>query len=157
MFFVMPPRWHDTIGRQSLAAEAAPFALSVACLWHADDVPDQALLDALRAADARHTAAVDEFVPLLIEVALATVADVLPGAEVLETNGEMNEDWAFMLRIQRVLDRDGTVLYDVTVGDDDRQVEGTIDTVEHEYLDVLLDLTGEDYFGAQQITRRDVW
>lgn len=128
--------------------------LSVACLCHADDVPDQALLDAPRAASARHTAAVADFVPLLIEVALATIADVLPGAEVLETNGEMNEDWVLTLRIQRVLDRDATVLYDITVGDDDRQVEDTIDTVEHEYLDVLLDLTGEDYFGTQQITRR---
>ncbi len=128
-------------------------ALSVACLWHAHDVTDQALLDALRAANARHAAAVAEFIPLLIGVALATIGDVLPGAEVLETKGEMNEDWAFTLRIQRVLDRDGTVLYDVTVGDDDRRVEDTVDTVEHEYLDVLLDLTGEDYFGFQEITR----
>lgn len=122
--------------------------------WHADTMPDQALLEAFREAHARHAAAVAEFVPLLIDVALATIADVLPGTEVLETNGEMNEDWAFTLRIQRVLDRDGTVLYDVTVGDDDGRVEDVIGTVEHKYLDTLLDLTGEDYFGTQQITRR---
>jgi hypothetical protein len=40
-------------------------------------------------------------------MALATIADVLPSAELLETRGEMNEDWLFTLRIQRVLDSKG--------------------------------------------------
>lgn len=50
----------------------------------------------------------ERVLPLLTEVALATVAEVLPGAQVLETEGEMNEDSLFTLRIRRVLDADAT-------------------------------------------------
>jgi hypothetical protein len=113
------------------------------------------LIAAFDAANKRHTAAVAELVPLLVEMALATVAEVLPGAEMLETEGEMNEDWAFTLRIRRVLDADGDVLYDIGVGHDDPEVEVTIDEVGVDYLDVLLDLTGEKYLGRKTIPRVD--
>jgi hypothetical protein len=76
-------------------------------------MPSPSLIEAFDPAGERHAAAVADLVPLLIEMALATVADVLPGAEVLETAGEMNEDWLSTLRIQRVLDGNGDVLYDV--------------------------------------------
>jgi hypothetical protein len=55
----------------------------------------------------------------------------------------MNEDWIFKLRIQRVLDSHSCVLYDVTIGHEDHQVEDTIDTVGCEYVDLVLDITGE--------------
>jgi len=116
-------------------------------------VPSQSLLEALDAAQHRHSEAVAELVPLLIEVALATVTDVLPGATLLETEGEMNEDWLFRLRIQRVLKADGGVLFDIDLGHDDPEVENRIDEVGFEYLDLLLDLTGDAYLGRKTIER----
>ena len=58
-------------------------------------MPEPSLIEALNAAQERHLEAVADLAPLLIEVALATVAGVLPGTQVLETEGEMNEDWLF--------------------------------------------------------------
>lgn len=117
-------------------------------------MPEPSLTAAFDAAQQRHTEAVAELAPLLVEMALATVAEVLPGADSLETEGEMNEDWAFTLRIQRVLDADGGVLYDVSAGHEDPEVETTIDEVGFDYLDLLLDITGDDYLGRQTIRRR---
>lgn len=118
-------------------------------------MPSPELIAAFAAANQRHTAAIAEVVPLLVKMALATVAEVLPGAEVFETEGEMNEDWAFTLRIQRVLDADGDVLFDIGVGHDDPEVETTIDEVGVDHLDPLLDLTGQDYLGRKTISRID--
>ncbi len=116
-------------------------------------MPSPSIVAAFDAAQQRHAQAVAALVPLLIEMALATVAEALPGATVLETEGEMNEDWLFTLRIQRVLDADGRVLYDISVGHDDPEVEARVDEVGFEYLDVLLDLTGDDYLGRQTVPR----
>ncbi|MEZ5139514.1 MAG: hypothetical protein R2711_12340 [Acidimicrobiales bacterium] len=119
------------------------------------DMPEPSLTAAFDAAQQRHTEAVAELSPLLVEMALATVAEVLPGTDTLETEGEMNEDWAFTLRIQRVLDADGGVLYDIGVGHDDPEVEVTIDEVGFDYLDLLVDITGEEYLGRKTISRVD--
>lgn len=116
-------------------------------------MPSPSLIAAFDAARERHATAVADLVPLLVEMALATVADVLPGAEVLETEGEMNEDWLFTLRIQRVLDGNDNGLYDIGSGHDDPVVDDTIDRVGYEYLDLLLDLTGEDYLGKKTVSR----
>ncbi len=116
-------------------------------------MPSPSLIEAFDAARERHAAAVAALVPLLIEIALATVAASLPGAEVIETEGEVNEDWLFTLRIQRVLDGKGEVLYAAGLGHDDPHVETTIDTVGFDYLDLLLDLTGDDYLGNKTVTR----
>lgn len=118
-------------------------------------MPEPSLTAAFDAAQRRHTEAVAELVPLLVEMALATVSEVLPAADSLETAGEMNEDWAFTLRIQRVLDADGRVLYDVSSGHDDPEVETTIDEVGLDYLDLLLDITGEEYLGRQALRCAD--
>lgn len=111
------------------------------------------LIEAFDAARAHHTAAVDALVPLLIEVAFACVTAVLPGANMLMVHGELNEDWAFTLRVQRVLDREGGVLYDIGVGHEDPAVEDTVDQVGVDYLDLLLHLTGDAYFGHSSIMR----
>ena len=116
-------------------------------------MPSPELIAAFDAANERRTAAVADFVPLLVEMALASIAEVLPGASVLETDGEMNEDWVFTLRIQRVLDAAGEVLYDVSAGHEDPEVEATVDEVGIDYLDLFLDLTGDEYLGRQTITR----
>lgn len=89
--------------------------------------------------------------PLAERIAVETVADVLPGATVIEVRGETNEDWLRILRIQRVLSETGDVLFDATEGHDDRRVEDAIDEVNHEYLDLLLDLTGDLYIGNSAI------
>ncbi len=89
--------------------------------------------------------------PLAERIAVETVADVLPGATVIEMRGETNEDWLRILRIQRVLSDTGDVLFDVTEGHDDRRVEDAIDEVNHEHLDLLLDLTGDRYMGSSAI------
>lgn len=116
-------------------------------------MPSPELIAAFDAASNRHSAAVADLVPLLIEIALASVAEVLPGADVLETEGEMNEDWLFTLRIRRVLDASGRVLYDSNAGHGDPDVENTIDEAGFEYLDLLLDLTGDDYLGRKTVVR----
>ncbi len=115
-------------------------------------MPSPSLIAAFDAAQQRHAAAVADLVPLLIEMALSTVAEALPGTTVLETEGEMNEDWLFTLRIQRVFDADGGVLYDIGVGHDDPEVETRIDEVGFDYLDLLLDLTGDDYLGRKTVS-----
>jgi hypothetical protein len=114
-------------------------------------MPNASLIEAFNAAQHRHADAVVDLVPLLVEMALSSVTEVLPGATLLETEGEMNEDWLFTLRIQRVLGAEGEVLYDIETGHDDPEVETLIDDVGFEYLDLLLDLTGSDYLGRKTV------
>ncbi len=89
--------------------------------------------------------------PLAERLAKETVANVLPGATVIELRGEFNEDWLRTLRIRRVLSAIGEVLFDVAEGHDDRRVEAAIDEVNYEYLDLLLDLTGDLFMGNSAI------
>ena len=87
-------------------------------------------------------------------LAVKTLAGALPGASVVEVHGGFNEDWLRTLRIRRVLTADGTVLFDVEEGHDHPQVEAAIDDVNTEYLDLLLDLTGDTHVGASTIELR---
>lgn len=82
---------------------------------------------------------------------METVADVLPDATLIELHGEFNEDWLRTLRIRRVLSATGEVLFDVAEGHDERRVEDAIDEVNYEYLDLLLDLTGDTFMGNSTI------
>jgi hypothetical protein len=91
--------------------------------------------------------------PLAERLAFETVADVLPDAAVIEVRGELTEDWLRVLRIQRVLSADGGVLFDVAIGHDDRQVEDAVDEANTDYLDLLLDLTGDSYMGSHMLER----
>jgi hypothetical protein len=119
-------------------------------------MPSPELIDAFRRAKEAHTNAGQELVPLLASMALATARDVLPEAACLEVSGELNEDWLPILRIQRVLDDSGTVLFDVGVGHDDETVESAIDDVNIEYLDPLLELTADDFMGERIIDAETV-
>lgn len=56
-----------------------------------------------------------------------------------------------MLRASRVLDPAGAVLFDAAEGHDDPQVEEAIDLANIEYLDLLVDLTGDTYLGSHTI------
>lgn len=84
-------------------------------------------------------------------LAIETLVDVLPGASAVEVYGEFNEDWLRTLRVHRVRSAVGTVLFDVEQGHDDPRVEHAIDEVNCEYLDLLLDLTGDTYMGSAAI------
>jgi len=109
-------------------------------------------VDELRAAPVQ---AVERLVPTLIADALAEVAEVLPGAVFLEVLGETNEDGVDILRIQRVRNAQGDVLYDIATGHPDRAVEDRIDHVGSEYLDQLLDITCGQFFGEHVLTDPD--
>lgn len=85
------------------------------------------------------------------QLAIETLVDVLPGAALVEVHGEFNEDWLRTLCVRRVLTADGTVLFDVEQGHDNPHVEAAIDKVNTEYLDLLLDLTGDAFMGASAV------
>lgn len=94
-------------------------------------------------------------VPLALRMALDSIAEVLPGAHQLKVSGRIDEDWIPVLRVQRVLDEQGEVLFDIEVGHDSRLVEDTVDEVGSEYLDLVLELTGDDYMGTRTIDALD--
>lgn len=85
-------------------------------------------------------------------VAVDILADVLPGASVVEVLGGFTEDGLRTLRVRRVLTADATVLFDNASGHDDPRVEIAIDDVNTEYLDLLLELTGDIFMGASTIS-----
>jgi hypothetical protein len=85
-------------------------------------------------------------------MAIETTADAIPGATRLEVLGEMNEDWAYTLRVQRVLDEEGRAIYGAG-SSSDPTVEAAIVEAELNYLDTLLDITGEDYIGRHVVER----
>ncbi len=113
-------------------------------------MPSDELIERHRQARDEFSASVERLVPILEEMAIATARDALATAHRLEVLGEMNEDWAWTLRIQRVLDADGTVLFDVAAGAE-ADVEDLIHEVGVDYLDLLLEVTGEEYFGTHEI------
>ncbi len=92
--------------------------------------------------------------PLAERMATQTIIEVLPGAAALEVRGEINEDWIPVLRIRRVLGPAGLVLFGAAEGHDDPAVEDAIDLANIEYLDLLLDLTGDTYMGSHTIAVR---
>jgi polysaccharide pyruvyl transferase WcaK-like protein len=110
-------------------------------------MPNQDVVAEFRRARDQWDALGQALAPLAERLAFQTVADLLPGAAVIEVRGEVNEDWLRILRIRRVLSGEGDVLFDLTVGHDDPRVEDAIDEANADYLDLLLDLTGDLYMG----------
>lgn len=84
-------------------------------------------------------------------LALETIVDVLPNAASVELFGEFNEDWLRILRIRHVRSSTGDVLFDVAEGHEDPRVEAAVDEANYEYLDLLLDLTGDLHMGRSCI------
>jgi hypothetical protein len=80
-----------------------------------------------------------------------TLRGLFPSASTVEVEGWMNEDWLRVLRVRRVLDAEGVVLFDASRGAE-LDVEEVIDEVGTEYLDLLLDLTGDAYMGHHELT-----
>lgn len=81
-------------------------------------MPADKLIERHRARVPPFSAVVNGLVPVLEEIALAAVSDLLPTAHRLEMLGVLNGDWAWTLRIQHVLDADHRVPFDVAVGAD---------------------------------------
>ena len=96
---------------------------------------------------------VEDLTPVLAEVATSCLRDVLPGTSRVEVLGDLDEDLERRLRVQRVMGDGGAVLFDITVGHDDPVVEDMIDHVGIEYLDLLIELTGDDYMGRSELNR----
>lgn len=93
------------------------------------------------AALAQYGQAVDDLGRQFALVALATLADVLPGATAVEAFGELNEDWIPTLRIRRARSADGEVLFDADRSDSPRAVDDVVDEVDiDKYLDRLIDV-----------------
>jgi hypothetical protein len=112
---------------------------------------DEQIAERYRRLLAEHRRVVGELIPVLEAVALASIRDAIPGARRLEVRGEYTEDMVPTLRIQRVLDADGAVLFEIGSGHPDPAVEDAVDETGVEYLDLLLDLTGDDYLGVREI------
>jgi hypothetical protein len=110
--------------------------------WSTVEIQD--LVNGRREIDAR-------LAGLFVLAAAEMLQSVLPPATSVVVFGAMNEDGAFVLRIQRVLDASGGVLFDVTIGAE-RAIEDVIDEVNVECLDVLLELTGDRYMGEHVFT-----
>ncbi len=119
-------------------------------------MPDAALAAQFRRSRADYEQAGLVLAPLTARMALETVADVLPATSALQVRGEYNEDSLPILRIERVLNQAGGVLYDAAEGHSDPRVEEIIDQVNTEYLDLLLDLAGDAYLGSATIDRADL-
>jgi hypothetical protein len=83
---------------------------------------------------------------LALRVTWGTLRGLFPSATTVEVEGWMNEDWLRVLRVRQVLDGNGVVLFDASRGAD-LEIEEAIDEVGTEYLDLLLDLTGDAYMG----------
>lgn len=119
-------------------------------------MPDAVLAAQFRRGRADYEQAGLVLAPLTARMALETVADVLPATSALQLRGEYNEDSLPILRIERVLDQAGRVLYEAAEGHPDPRAEETIDQVNTEYLDLLLDVTGDAYLGSTTIDRADL-
>jgi hypothetical protein len=114
-------------------------------------MPSRSLIDRYERARAAHDSAVPTFIEVLIEMIMASLAEVLPRAHQVEVRGEINEDWIPTLRIQRVLDANGAILFDVEDGHDQRTVENLIDELNVELLDPLIEVTGDEFMGRNVI------
>lgn len=90
------------------------------------------------------------FAALAQRMAWGTVRELFPSTSTVEVEGWMNEDWLRVLRVRRIVDAAGGVLFDAARGAE-LDVEEAIDEVGTEYLDLMLDLTGDAYMGHREL------
>lgn len=112
-------------------------------------MPNEQLIASYDRARQEYEQAVSNLEPLLVRMALERVWEALPNAFEFELLGEFNEDWLPTLRIQQIRSSTGDVLFDGTAND--RAVADAIDDANTEYLDQLLDVTGDTYMGRHVI------
>ena len=110
-------------------------------------MPNEDLIKSYERLRRAHARSSEELADILINVAFASICEVLPSADAIDVYGDLNEDFAPRLRIQRILDEHGAVVFDVTDGHRVRDVEDAVDWVNIEYLDPLIDASTETYLG----------
>ena len=74
-------------------------------------------------------------------------------AQSTDTTEVKNGTYWVVQRDAKGIPVNAVVLYDTTGGHDDPTVEKAIDEVGVEYLDLLLDLTGDDFLGSKRLGR----
>lgn len=99
---------------------------------------------------AQYTATGERLAFLAERVALAKVRTLLPAAAVVEVHGWMNEDWLKVLRIRSVRSAAGSSLFDVEA-DAEPEIEDALHEIGTELLDLLVDLTGDNYMGTHEM------
>jgi hypothetical protein len=114
-------------------------------------VPDYELRSRYRTLLDQHSRLGRDLTELLRLAIIDLPREVLPGSSVAEVHGHINEDWLTVLRIERVLDEAGGVLFDVETGHPDRVVEDLIDRIDTEFLDHLVYLAPDAYLGRHTL------
>lgn len=115
-----------------------------------DQLNEPGLRAEFDAALARYTADAERLAELTERLAMAEVRSVLSDAAIVEVHGWMNEDWLKVLRIRTVRSSSGEVLFDVEVGAEP-ETEDVLHEIGTELLDLLVDLTGDDFMGTQEL------
>lgn len=83
-------------------------------------------------------------------VVRAEIIGRFPTATAYEVKGEFNEDSTPVLRIRRVLNADAGVLFDVDNPTDDETTD-FVGELSMDYLDLVIDITGDEYMGEHEI------
>jgi hypothetical protein len=114
-------------------------------------VPDRLVVERYERLLSEYHQSAARLVDALQAMAIARVRDALPSAHRLELAGEMSENGVPTLRVLRVLGPDAGVLFDALDPRRDPRVEDVIDVVGVDHLDLLRDLTGDQYVGRQVV------
>ncbi|MDZ7680021.1 MAG: hypothetical protein U5K29_15885 [Acidimicrobiales bacterium] len=115
------------------------------------DAPDYGLRSRYHTLLDQHSRLGRELAEMLPAVIIDLLREVLPGSSAVEVHGQINEDWLTVLRVERVLDAAGGVLFDVATGHPDRAVEDLIDRLDTEFLDHLVYLAPDAYLGRHTL------
>jgi hypothetical protein len=99
--------------------------------------------------------AVDRLEPLLASMALAEVAEVLPGAHALVTFSERDLDDVLRIRVTSAVDERGVVLFDVEQADSCGAVDAVLMRVATVYLERLAEIVGGELLGS--VTAAPSW
>lgn len=109
------------------------------------------------AARAHHAQATEDLIRVTEQLAFEKLAAVFPGAHTLKMLGdEEGSEFSPRCRLQKILNRDGRVLFNVEDGAETGAQEETVDEVDTELFDVLIELAFEEYIGECEITAESV-
>lgn len=91
----------------------------------------------------------NEYALTLERMAAEAILELFEKADSVVLQGEDSYDSGPILRIQRILDNAENVLWDVE--DPDEDFEDQLSEIEHEFLDALIDITGDDWYGENSL------